>query len=694
MGKGDIKSPRVWNIAPDAANDVVARRGTDRPAEELLIPAMRRNPPKGSQRYEITPSALREVSPQRSPRRTWQVWRKDGWKELDVTARARIETQEHRGNTLFQVEEEGRNVWIDTEQLVAKDPLTGTQRSLRVLDEDDLNVTCPDLRHMRPAPLTRSISITVHRPPVFQVYRGGEWHPLTEDVADAVTSKVAQGEAVFDVNVAGATHRFDLNTMHEINVKSGAKWRLRRLDPLKITAPTSPTLRSPQSRRAMPFFEGFMAKTRRAFREFDRLGKGRISDKELEAGLTEKLRANSSLDRFTTKLLEETVKHVSKTIRLGTGSITQSEWTHYHLLQDSSANAASNRVLNEKLGKEIKREREVLDRLLKMFERADVRKKKELTKAEMVAACEQAVKEAKTGSLEATGAKKFLEEMKGNEPSEDVGVSYYDFCMVMLGRRKEPVELYCYDLAGGKAPLLTPLVGQYWEGVWHTSIVVFGKEYWYGGRLFESVPQTTAFGKPTRIEALGSTLRTKDELWELLTRELAREFTTANYDVLTHNCNHFSDELSRFLLNEPIPQHIASQGEAVLSSPLSRLFRPMMNFYLGRFESGGSDTRSTDDSRAEAEWDTVAIGSIVLLTQHDGATPVIAEVLDRAHGLCDVRWIDLELGEIVEGHAVTKAQVKPLIGVNTGRKAATPLPGVPPLRQPSVLTCGLFCPVG
>jgi hypothetical protein len=155
-----------------------------------------------------------------------------------------------------------------------------------------------------------------------------------------------------------------------------------------------------------------MAKTRRAFREFDRLGKGRITDKELEAGLNEKLKANSSLDRFTSKLLEETVKHVSKTIRLGSGSITQSEWTHYCLLQDSSAKAASNRVLNEKLGREIKRDREVLDRLLKMFERADARKKKELNNAEMVIACERAVAEAKPGSLEATGAKKYLEEMK------------------------------------------------------------------------------------------------------------------------------------------------------------------------------------------------------------------------------------------------------------------------------------------
>ena len=33
---------------------------------------------------------------------------------------------------LAEVQEEGRNVWIDTEQLVTKDPLTGTQRSARV----------------------------------------------------------------------------------------------------------------------------------------------------------------------------------------------------------------------------------------------------------------------------------------------------------------------------------------------------------------------------------------------------------------------------------------------------------------------------------------------------------------------------------------------------------------------------------
>ena len=42
-----------------------------------------------------------------------------------------------------------------------------------------------------------------------------------------------------------------------------------------------------------------MAKTRRAFREFDRLGKGRITDKELEAGLLRSCFASQQQKTFS-----------------------------------------------------------------------------------------------------------------------------------------------------------------------------------------------------------------------------------------------------------------------------------------------------------------------------------------------------------------------------------------------------------
>jgi len=632
-----------------------------------------------------------------SPLRTWQVWRRDGWRELDPQICRRIDKHDQRGDTLFQVEENGRSVWIDTEQLVAKDPETGTQRSLRVLGED-LSLTCPDLRSARPAPLTRSISITVHRPPLFQVYMDGEWRNLPEDMTDGVNARVAQGEAVFNVFSRGNEYRIDLNQMYEYNLKTNQRWRLRRLDPLKIlAAPTSPMVRSPETSRPWGWDEdNTLALIRRRFREFDRPGNGRIAHADLKHGLADHLKKQQALDRFTTKLLDETVKRATSSMRLGGAGISLAEWTHYWLLRKSSPNAASNKVINDKLSVVMDRDRGVLERLLALFEEAGGGKPA-LTKKQLATACQRVVNTAGIGSLEQIGAQKILDRQLDSEDDATGGtLGYYDFCMAMLGRKPEPVQLYCYDLAGGKAPLLAPLVGQYWEGVWHTGVVVYGKEYWYGGRLFESVPGTTAFGKPTRIVELGQTLRTKDELWELLTRELAREYTVHNYDVLTHNCNHFTDELSRFLLNEALPEFIACQGTAVMDAPLSRFFRPMMNMYLGRFETagGGQECRSTDAEVAEQEWSQVTVGTVVLLTQHDGAEPVIAEVLNCADGLCDVRWIDLHLAEVVEGNAVTKAQVKPL-GMNTGRKTATPLSTGPPIRNPSsALTCSLLCPVG
>ena len=75
-------------------------------------------------------------------------------------------------------------------------------------------------------------------------------------------------------------------------------------------------------------------------------------------------------------------------------------------------------------------------------------------------------------------------------------ITYYDWLNLMLGRKKFTVELYEYDISNGRAKYLsTPLLGTYFEGIWHTSIVVFGHEYWFGGRLFESVPETTPFGQ-------------------------------------------------------------------------------------------------------------------------------------------------------------------------------------------------------
>lgn len=43
------------------------------------------------------------------------------------------------------------------------------------------------------------------------------------------------------------------------------------------------------------------------------------------------------------------------------------------------------------------------------------------------------------------------------------------------------VELYIYDLTSGMAAMMSQmLLGRHIEGVWHTAVVVFGREFFYG----------------------------------------------------------------------------------------------------------------------------------------------------------------------------------------------------------------------
>ncbi|RXW24882.1 hypothetical protein EST38_g925 [Candolleomyces aberdarensis] len=73
------------------------------------------------------------------------------------------------------------------------------------------------------------------------------------------------------------------------------------------------------------------------------------------------------------------------------------------------------------------------------------------------------------------------------------------------------VELYVYDLSGGMAKQLSrQLVGRQIDGIWHTSVVVFGKEIFYGQGIFITQPDlptdflSTPFGAALRptIDAL------------------------------------------------------------------------------------------------------------------------------------------------------------------------------------------------
>jgi hypothetical protein len=59
------------------------------------------------------------------------------------------------------------------------------------------------------------------------------------------------------------------------------------------------------------------------------------------------------------------------------------------------------------------------------------------------------------------------------------------------------VTLYVYDITMGMAKSMSMMmIGQQVDAIYHTSLVVFGKEYYFGAGICADTPKTTPFGKP------------------------------------------------------------------------------------------------------------------------------------------------------------------------------------------------------
>uniref|UniRef100_A0A7S1LCW0 EF-hand domain-containing protein n=1 Tax=Alexandrium catenella TaxID=2925 RepID=A0A7S1LCW0_ALECA len=165
-------------------------------------------------------------------------------------------------------------------------------------------------------------------------------------------------------------------------------------------------------------------------------------------------------------------------------------------------------------------------------------------------------------------------------------LDYYGFACHVLGTESHTVELALYDLSQGAAKWVPAalLGGHKFDGIWHSGIRAFGKEYWFGGAILESKQDDIPFGEPTRVVQLGSTLRTREELLEFLRNDVYIDYNPNSYDVLRRNCNHFSNELAQFLLHgKQIPEEVLMQPEWAKTTSIVRVLRPALNHWLGGF---------------------------------------------------------------------------------------------------------------
>eukprot|EP00640_Fibrocapsa_japonica_P004646 CAMPEP_0113951818 /NCGR_PEP_ID=MMETSP1339-20121228/88052_1 /TAXON_ID=94617 /ORGANISM="Fibrocapsa japonica" /LENGTH=140 /DNA_ID=CAMNT_0000960199 /DNA_START=28 /DNA_END=446 /DNA_ORIENTATION=+ /assembly_acc=CAM_ASM_000762 len=136
----------------------------------------------------------------------------------------------------------------------------------------------------------------------------------------------------------------------------------------------------------------------------------------------------------------------------------------------------------------------------------------------------------------------------------------------------EVVQLAIYDLSQGMARQLSAgILGMQIDGIWHTGLIVYGREYFFGGGI-QSMPHESFVAshggfRPIEIKSLGST-QIPRELFEEYLNEIRPRFSMHTYDLITNNCNNFTNEACQFLLGHGIPDHIVNLPQQVFSTPL------------------------------------------------------------------------------------------------------------------------------
>ncbi|KAF9516513.1 hypothetical protein BS47DRAFT_1340874 [Hydnum rufescens UP504] len=140
-----------------------------------------------------------------------------------------------------------------------------------------------------------------------------------------------------------------------------------------------------------------------------------------------------------------------------------------------------------------------------------------------------------------------------------------------------PVKLYVYDLSHGMARNLSmQFLGGQIDGIWHTSVVVFGKETSYSQGIDQHLPGASHHGNPLEIVDMGET-EIDEATYDEYIDELRGHYTADKYHLLDFNCNSFTNDVIGFLTGGSIPPHIKDLPSDFLATPMGRQMRPMID---------------------------------------------------------------------------------------------------------------------
>jgi len=172
------------------------------------------------------------------------------------------------------------------------------------------------------------------------------------------------------------------------------------------------------------------------------------------------------------------------------------------------------------------------------------------------------------------------------------------------------VSLYIYDISKGMARQLSlPILGKQIDGVWHTSIVCFGLEYFYGSDgISHCQPCGTVLGPPDETVNLGETNVTKRIFQEYLSGVGKESFRGSKYHLFRHNCNTFSNEVAVFLTGKKIPSYISDLPEEVMNTAFGAMMAQFFDSAVSVQSQSPPDTSfppvadTDDESRRQSTW--------------------------------------------------------------------------------------------
>ncbi|KAF9183419.1 hypothetical protein BGZ51_004037 [Haplosporangium sp. Z 767] len=145
----------------------------------------------------------------------------------------------------------------------------------------------------------------------------------------------------------------------------------------------------------------------------------------------------------------------------------------------------------------------------------------------------------------------------------------------------ERVILFVYDLSQGMARTMSMgIVGRQIDAIYHTSVVVFGREFFYGQGIMSAIPGTTMHGQPMEQIDMGETEIPQEVFMEFMDN-MRETYTADAYHLLDNNCNNFSNDVCQFLVSKAIPSNIASLPADFLNTPFGQSMRPMIENMFG-----------------------------------------------------------------------------------------------------------------